>query len=70
MSDLHRQIMNLRCVAPKEFGINERIAYAQGHRDARHAAAGIASASAESPTDFAANHLTPEQALATAKEAK
>jgi hypothetical protein len=63
MSDLHRQIMNLRCVAPKEFGINERIAYAQGHRDARHAAAGIA-------TDFAANHLTPEQALASAKEAK
>lgn len=44
MSDLHNTIMNLPCAAPKEYDINQRLAYQAGHRDARHAAADLANA--------------------------
>jgi hypothetical protein len=44
MSDLHGRIFNLPCTAPNAYGINERLAYKLGHRDARHAAAELANA--------------------------
>jgi hypothetical protein len=44
VANLHGEIMNIRCETPKALSINERLAYQQGHRDARHAAADLANA--------------------------
>jgi hypothetical protein len=41
-SDLHGQIMNLRCEVPSALSKAEAYQYKIGHRDARHAAAGLA----------------------------
>ena len=45
-ADLHDLIMNLPCAKGpySESGINARLAYKTGHRDARHAAAELATA--------------------------
>jgi hypothetical protein len=64
--DLHSQIMNLPCVTPQDYFFNEKMAYKAGHRDARHAAAGFAAAACAA-VDFAANHMTPDQAAKGAK---
>jgi hypothetical protein len=42
--DLHGQIMNNRCYVPDGYGINMRVAYQQGRRDARHASADLVNA--------------------------
>lgn len=41
-NELHRDIMNLPCAAPDNRANSSAVAYQQGHRDARHAAAELA----------------------------
>jgi hypothetical protein len=48
-SDLHAQIMNIRCDSGPKYDADfcNRSAYNEGHRDARHSAAELASAHAQ-----------------------
>lgn len=56
MSDLHAAIMNLPCKHGDWSGENGNMAYKIGHRDARHAAAELAS-------EYAASHQRLKEAL-------
>lgn len=69
--DLHATIMRIDHKSPQEYGINERLAYKAGHRDARHAAAELASAApqpADVPEGFVLVPKEPTKAMCKAAD--
>ncbi|NOV25935.1 hypothetical protein E5S69_20750, partial [Cupriavidus necator] len=58
VADLHSAIMNIRCVEPAEYqDAAVRMAYRIGHRDARHAAAELASSTPPADHREHARHM-------------